>query len=232
MKKLLYLFTALICFSCSSDTFEEEEITTSSIRMNFDFLEVGQTFRFAFSFGFAFIDGAPNNEFIYTGDTLEIEVIDVFDNTYRIAERITDFSSSKFIISDSVYWRPNEIYTNDWIIRNDSLIVTSTSNEEAGSILLFDKSLSLERFITAPEITITSWKDYSEIFDGSFPKFFARLYFLLDNLYANLNVYINFEDAFIDGPATITAYSRDDGIVSTCTFYPVSSGAIAWDRIP
>ena len=58
------------------------------------------------------------------------------------------------------------------------------------------------------------------------------MYFLLDNLYTNLNVYRSFARTADDGPTTFTVYSRDDGILSTCMQEFFTFKAWGWDRIP
>ena len=127
MKNLVYLFLTLAVFSCTSNTFEEVEfIPETTTTMNLDMFEEGQSFRYALIIGDA-LGPDPVEEFFYTGDTLEIEIIEIVGDRIMISETITENSVIRNEEVDYYFNDPSNTYVNEWTIRNDSLIIGENS---------------------------------------------------------------------------------------------------------
>ena len=227
MKNLVYLFITLAFFSCTSNTFEETGFIPDTTRMNLDMLQEGQTFRFALIIGDA-LGPDPVEEFYYTGDTLEIEVIEIFGDGIMISETITDNSPIRTQEIDYYFNEPNT-YTNEWIIRNDSLIIGENSTTFRSHLLNRD-ILNLER-IRSPLSSIDDWTSFIRDTTNRGNSFVGMLA-LNGFRYINLNLMYQMDDFLgTDGDGLLNVYSREDGIVRTFTFSNDFQNGFGWDRI-
>lgn len=120
MKNHLFLFTLVLIFSCSPDLVLPEKAEFNV--MNLENMDAGQKFYYILLLGESYRDGT-GEEYRYTGDTLEVEILGKSDDGYVIAERITEGSHMK-TTGKNYYWENNDTtYINNWYVKNGSLKV-------------------------------------------------------------------------------------------------------------
>ncbi|MCP3932892.1 MAG: hypothetical protein GY705_27790 [Bacteroidetes bacterium] len=217
---LILLFIGI--FSCTKDEMHVDD--TGFKNMDFDNLEIGDVFRYILLNGESIWD-ENNSNFNYTGDTLEVEVVDIQNGKYVVSESITAHSS---------YWLKDSVCTNFWVIRNDSLIIESNDNNQfLQSHLFFNffciNSLPLIEF-TENEVTITGWKT-SKLFSANDDDLFTENFTLLGNTYERSNVFICTWPMAFDGPGSTYVYNRENGIIRTSTYSAWTGEGHGWDRI-
>ncbi len=84
---LILLFIGLL--SCTKDEMHVDD--TGFKNMDFDNLEIGDVFRYILLNGESIWD-ENNSNFNYTGDTLEVEVVDIQNGKYVVSESISSYT--------------------------------------------------------------------------------------------------------------------------------------------
>lgn len=233
MKTKAYLLPILLAFiACSKgdDSIPEVKEPFVSIPMDLTNLQTGQKFRYVLLTGdnYRSVDG---ENYAYTGDTLELEVLQSEPGRYLVSERITQMSNMKTDTS-IYYWRgENTVYANYWVIRNDSLIIETDKDYFYNSHLLpmYEPNLSLNDFVTQ-EVQINGWKtsaNYIEYNAGLFTLGFN----LFGETYDRLNVYINNEHMQYDANGFTTVYSIEHGIIRTSEYTWWTQEGYGWDKL-
>ncbi len=117
MKCIRFLIVSFLLFSSCSKSDDTPDLSQTNI-LN---LEIGQKLRYVLLTGEGYADASSDN-FIYRGDTLELEVLSADNNKFLISEKITPFSNM-MVNTDSYYWENKDaVYQNYWNIQNDSLV--------------------------------------------------------------------------------------------------------------
>jgi len=219
----------LLLFSCS----ENEEYRVQNEKNDFKF-EVGQKLRYILLTGEGYREPAIP-DFVYTGDTLELEVLEVDNNKYLISEKITPLSNM-MVNNDDYYWGyKDSIYVNQWIIRNDSLAFETTNNTFRShlirkfSLTFHNRNLSLEEF-DGEEVQITGWKTSYPYHENNV-ELYTTNYTLLGNYYDRLNVYYNNGFMATDGPGFTTVFSKEHGIIRTSEYSWWTNTGYGWDKL-
>jgi hypothetical protein len=225
MKNLVFILSIflLILNSCQFPLNSEEE-------ENFlKYLTVGQKIKYTLLIGHDYLTDL-NYAFTYMHDTLELKVLEKDKNKVLISEQITAGSFMK--INNSEYYpHKDEVYQNYWIIRDDSLILTSPDHFPH-SHLLYCHKLPLDDFDTKA-VQIIGWKTtvpYSEVAIRD-RKYYVMNYTLLDHFYDRLNIYVINKPMAADGEGTTTIYSKIYGIVRTSVYSGWVSWGYGWDRL-
>ncbi len=232
---LSLIIISIVYFSCSKEGPNDDSQESSA--MNLDDLQPGQKFQFILLIGESYYD-ADNTSFVYTGDTLELEVLGIENDKYILKEALLP-SSTVFQISDnSYYWNhPDSVYTNYWYIQNDSLIFEPVDGGPyMRSHLLFhpfglygDSGIDLTEFTDA-KVTLEGWKTSWPYVENQV-ELYAEDVELLGNKYDRLNVLIANIPMQVDGNGSTYIYSRQHGLVRTSTYSWWTSQGIGWDRI-
>ncbi len=224
MKYINLIIVLFLLFSCSSN--DDDPNQTNILN-----LELGQKIRYVLLTGEGYSDSNSDN-FIYRGDTLELEVLEVDNDRLLISEKITPFSNM-MINNDSYYWENKDaIYKNYWNVRNDSLIfdLSSFRSHLIYRLGTFTKPKFLLREFEDQEIQILGWKT-SFPYTESNVELFTKNYELLGNYYDRLNVFINNAPMATDGPGITTIYSKEHGIVRTSVYSWWTSTGYGWDLL-
>lgn len=124
MNKYFLLFALVLIFSCTEDLETIAEVDNNI--MNLENLQVGQKFYYELLMADSYRNGSGEG-FWYTGDTLELEVVDDFFGIYTISEKITDGSRMKNTGEDYYGSKRDSTFINTWSIRNDTLFVLPLS---------------------------------------------------------------------------------------------------------
>ncbi|NEN24311.1 hypothetical protein G3O08_12430 [Cryomorpha ignava] len=163
----------------------------------------------------------------YTGDTLELEVLNISEAGVLIAQRITAGSN---MMDDSVvyYWNKDSVYTNTWNIEGDSLIVESDAPYFENHLL----GISRLKFsdYSEQEVEITGWRT-SYSYSEANAQLFTTNYTLFNHDYDSLSVYIHNEPMSYDGNGSSFVYSKTHGIVRSSEYGWWSQSGYGWDRI-
>ena len=231
---ILLLFSIIFLNSCSNKDFElintNSEVfeTVNADQMNLTNLKVGQKFRFSFYVGAKF----NINYHEYTGDTLEIEILEVNETKkkFKISEKIIN-GKNKVYPPELSYWFRNKdsIYVNELGIRNDSLIIRNKSN--------FKSHL----FFRVKEVSILEFQDRDARMNGFYTPFFytsyrldlfTQNYSIQDYTYNHLNVVIDNSGTAGGGGGGILIYNLNDGITRSGGYLISDSVVHGWDRIP
>ncbi len=223
--KFAKLLFALVLLSCTGI----EDVT--DVELNVLKLEVGQKFKYVLLLGEKY-SSQNHYDFVYTGDTLELEVLDFeIPNKYLISERITAYSNM-MVNDDSYYWdNKNDVYHYNWIVQNDSLYFKNlnVNNSSLGSRLLVSSKLSLTEF-DKTEVDIIGWKTSFQYYEGDI-ELYSRNFTLFNNYYDRLNVYLNNSPMASDGNGRTIIYSKEHGIIKTSTYSWWTGKGLGWDRI-
>ena len=232
MRSLLIIITvSMLLTSCVKDhqlSYDCNHGADLSMRiMNLDQLVKGQKFRFLLFIGEVY-DSETNNDFTYTEDTLEVEVLQAENGAYLISEKIT--AGSQMRRSDTPYYwgDPDKVYINTWRVRNDSLFVGAGPSLWT-SHLLFNHQFSLSEF-QAVEIEVRGWKT-SYPYTESDVELYTNNFSLFCWDYDRLNVFINNSAMRVDLPGNTTFYNRENGIIRTSIYSWWTSEGIGWDRL-
>jgi len=199
-------------------------------QMDLDQMQTGQTFHYLFLIGSGYPD--PNDQqFYYTGDTLELKVLEFNSIGYYISESITPGSPVWNMDSTRYYGiQKDSVYVNLWIVRNDSLFIQSIHPEQyTHSHLLFRSDFALMHF-TEAEVKMKGWKT-TYPYNEADARLFATDYKLLGHTYPRLNVYINNSPMAGDGPGNTTIFSRPFGIIRTSSYSFWTGMGIGWDKL-
>lgn len=226
MKKFICYLLLLSLIACNKD---ESTKKSESQVMDLENLAVGQKFQFILFTAESYFD-EDNNAFQYTGDTLEVEVIEKNNDTYSLSERFTE-GSAIHTNSENYYWGdPALEYVNAWTIENGVLKVQDNNNDFfLDSHLMFAQELPLFEF-NEKEVEVNGWKtthNYTELNAELFIKDFD----LKGISYDRLNVAINNAAMAGDGPGNTTFYSNKHGIVRTSKYSAWTGAGFGWDKI-
>jgi len=238
MKAIKYITIAisiLVLFSCNKDMDDNNKNLN-----NFDFenLEVGQSFQYVLLLGEEYWDDNKNNDFSYTADTLEIEIIGKTSNSFTVREQLLP-TSFVFLAENPYYWHnPDSVFINEWVIENNTL--TIKQDEEfpftSSSHLFFglwtssaDFTLDLNDF-QEEETEIEGWKTTTGYCECDRDLFVKDLE-LLEINYNRLNVAIRNTPMQVDGPGISFVYNLNEGIVRTSTYSWWTGTGQGWDRI-
>ncbi len=199
-------------------------------------LEKGQIFRYVLLLG---SDYYHSDTFYYSGDTLQLEVLEVNGDSLLISERITDLSNMKFEEDYSYDWYNDRdaVHTNYWILRNDSLIFEPVSGRFKSHLISYDHitdipyniNLSL-RLFNEEEVEITGWKT-SYPYTEDHVELFTNNYSLFGNQYERLNINIYNPRLGSDAFGFTTVYSKDYGIIKTSKYLFFTKSGIGWDKL-
>ena len=232
-KALLILFVLLFISCNKSDEISllcnDEQVNIDPNQMDFCNLKTGQKFRYILLVANGYYSQDSTN-FIYTGDTLELEILDYDNEKYLISEKISPWSNM-MINSDEYYWNVKDsVYSNYWLIRNDSLVIESKHAYVRSHLMfIFLPKLSLKEF-DGEEVQITGWKT-SFPYTESNHELFTKNYTLLGENYERLNIHINNSFMQADGPGYTTIFSKEYGIVRTSTYSWWTGEGIGWDKL-
>ncbi len=172
-------------------------------------------------------NAGDGSEFTYSGDTLELEILETTDAGTLISERITP-GSNMMAESTTYYRNKDSVYTNYWRIEGDSLFV-AIPGPLPTSHLLFAPRLKFSDY-TEPEVEMVGWRtsyDYSE----SDAQLYTTDYSLFGMHYDTLSVYIHNSPMGFDAFGSTTVYDREAGIVRSSTYGWWTQTGIGWDRI-
>ncbi len=225
--KTVLLSFVLLLLSCSKN----EDVP--NIELNVLKFEIGQKFKYVLLKGENY--SVPNNsDFVYTGDTLELEVLDIINNKYLISEKITPFSNM-MVSNEEYYWGSKDaVYRNNWTVKNDSLNFDYSGNNNTSHLLLStslfnEDALPLKEF-DEREVEITGWKTSFRYAEGDF-NLYARNFTLFEKYYDRLNIYLNNSPMASDGAGRTIIYGKKYGIIRTSTYSWWTDTGIGWDRI-
>jgi len=234
MRNIIFSTSLILLFilsSCSKGVdpgpeFEELALTS------FDDLKVGDVLQYTLFSGENYFD-QDNQKFDYTDDYLNVEIIEILTNGYRVKEWI-DNSSNMFNTTDNYYYHDkNEVYYNDWIIVGDEIRIEKTTEDYNASHLFIDKFstliFDLDEF-NGEEIEITSWKT-DRAFSESDADFYVKDFELLDNVYDHLNVVVRDGPMAADGNGNTYLYSQEAGFVRSVTYSAWTGRGLGWDRL-
>ena len=164
----------------------------------------------------------------YTGDTLELEVVDKSDAGVVIIQRIT--AGSNMMLSDTAnyYFNKDSVYTNTWKIEGDSLII-EPGGEFSQTHLLSVFRMKLNDY-NVPETGLTGWRTTYPYAEAN-TLLYTTDYTLFGHHYDTLSVYIRNQPMSYDGNGSTVVYSESTGIVRTSTYGWWTQHGYGWDRI-
>ena len=249
LRALTYFFAlSLFIMSCKNDddivvdeTETETETEVDEVdeaqMFNFETLEVGQTFQFSLLFGELYYDNEEKELYEYTGDTLEIELLEIQGNIFTFSERILP-TSAIFDSADDYYWMGRDsVYTNDWVIENDSLKIQAADGEFDIRSHLFFFGNFWERGVFIPlndfnteSTAIEGWKTAEDFCECNMDLYTVN-FSLFKTEYDRLNVAIRDEPMAGDGNGNTYLYSKNDGIVRSTHYSAWTGRGFGWDRI-
>jgi hypothetical protein len=200
--------------------------------IGFDDLKVGDTFQYSLFVGESYFD-AGNPNFEYTEDYLNIEIVEKLSDGFKVKEWI-DPSSNMFTSSENYYYNDMDaVYFNNWIIKNDKIVIESIIDEYLYSHLFIDgfKTIELPLYkFNGEEVEITSWKT-DKGFSESNSDFFVTNFKLFDITYPHLNVVVRDEPMAYDGNGNTYIYSKEAGFVRAVTYSAWTGKGLGWDRV-
>jgi len=224
-------FTLLLLFaigvSCSKNDDDDCGAPAQAKSENFlESMSVGDKFYYSLLLGENYFEGSES-EYYYTGDTLELEVLQVTTAGTVISQKITD-GSQMVSNPDFYYWQRDSVYVNTWKIEGDSLFIESDGPYYSNH-LLSNSRLKFSDY-TEQEVEIigccTSY-DHSE----QNAQLYATNYTLFGHNYDSLSVYIYNEPMSYDGNGSTAVYSKSHGVVRASTYGSWSPIVYGWDRI-
>ncbi len=225
------LFTLLIlfvfCVSCSKD--DDPQICSNPPIASQNFLEamhIGDKLYYTLLLGQNYYE-PESDVYHYTGDTLELEVLNISTAGVVISERITA-GSNMMTDSTTYYWYKDSVYTNIWNIVGDSLFLESDAAYFESHLL----SVARLKFsdYSEEEVELTGWRtSYSYVEANA--QLFTTDYTLFGHHYDSLSVYIYNEPMTYDGNGSTAVYSKAQGIVRSSTYGWWTQSGYGWDRI-
>ncbi|MBK6263858.1 hypothetical protein JKA74_02320 [Marivirga sp. S37H4] len=235
-------------FSIEMNLLDRDKIGTNPGNFNITFnyawqrhmdlmnLKKGQIFRYVLLWG---SDYYHSDTFYYSGDTLQLEVLEVNGDSLLISETITDLSNMKFEQDYSYSWFSDRdaVHTNYWIMRNDSLIFEPISGRFKSHLIGHDHmtdipyniNLSL-RLFNEEEVEITGWRT-SYPYTEDHVELFTNNYSLFGNQYDHLNINIYNLRLGSDAFGFTTVYSKEYGIIKTSKYLFFTKSGIGWDKL-
>jgi len=156
---LFLLIFSVAFLSCAEEKEMELEIEIEPDSVEFDNLKIGDIMLYSYQTGQASLENIDDNNVSYTGDTLELKVIDKIDGKFLIQEQITP-GSAIFNSEEKYIWgNLEEPYQLLWDIREDSIIVTNVGFENLWqSQLIFGGYYFSLNEITEIEIEFDGWR--------------------------------------------------------------------------
>lgn len=225
---IAFLLMATIAISCAKNDDEDCGIpSTPEDSKNFlESLNIGDKIYYSLLIGENYYEQG-DDVYNYTGDTLELEVLDITQAGLVIKQRITAGSN---MMNDSIvyYWNKDSVYTNVWKIEGDSLIVESNASYFENHLLGISR-LKFSNY-SEQEVELTGWRtsyNYSE----SNAQLFTTNYTLFNHHYDSLSVYIHNEPMTYDGNGSTTVYNTSQGIVRSSEYGWWTQSGYGWDRI-
>ena len=219
---------ALIIISCEKELESIPHVPLPKVA-EFDNLKVGDIMLYYFLTGNGIHEDAY--EITYTGDTLELKVVDVVDGKYLIQERITP-GSAIFNADQKYIWGDIErILESSWEIREDSILVKSVdgSNQAESYLLIGKRHFSLQE-ITENIVEFKGWRTTLPDFTV-FAEFFIEDGELLGITYPHLNGVLNYDPMAVDGNGNTYVYSKESGIVRITSISAWTGMVTGWDRM-
>lgn len=227
---LLLLFT-IIAFglSCAKDDDGDDVNVDPPAATPANFLEnlqTGDQMHFALWTVQTFLSANPGL-FQYTGDTLELEVLEISPSGLLISEKITP-GSNMMSSTTTYYWNKDTVYLRHWNIVDDSLFITHDLPHNSSHLIKIPR-LKFSDY-SEPEVTFIGWR--TPTFNlGQQRQFFTANFTLFDHVYDTLSVYIDNRAMAIDDHGKTHVFSQSDGIVRTSRYNGESGWAQGWDRI-
>lgn len=228
---LYFLLTA--CNKNEPEVFQENISSTAPFAMSgLDDLEIGDEFRYELFLGENYYDD-DNPNFELRPDTLVLEVCGISsEGKYVISERFTEHSS--IFTTEEIYYPYNNadsVFTNYWVIENDSLKLEEKAHDGVLShLFLFSTpSLPLQEF-DENETELFGWKIVGAI-DEFNSNLFVKNGEIGNFIYEHINVVVDNYATVVDGPGFLYFYNRDDGIIRTTTYSSWTGMGVGWQRI-
>lgn len=219
----LLLFPLLIA-ACHTDS----QPASQAPAIQFEAMAVGQKSHYIALLGYDYY--STKDTFVYTDDTLQLEIIAQDNNGYLIEETfqyVGDVSPWFEFEKDSI----RRYYVK---IRNDTLQFTPVGSPYLEShIFTYQTSqsgLPLADF-SSPKIDIHGWKtslDYCECRRTGY----TEDYTLFGEHYDRLNILIANAPMAVDGNGDTYVYSRNKGIVRFSTYSWWFQNGYGWDLLP
>ncbi len=234
-KVLSAFFITCLLTSCLDSTIEINDPTREfrvQRSMNLDSLEVGQLIRFA---GFT-IDNVFEPTLTYSGDTLELEIISIENGTIEIQESLTRCSNLFFGDVFYPYFGEQQQGTYEWQLQTDTLTPTGVAEGShciAASVLIHTCDLPLTEATneigSMNETDLDLFFNTEDLCPGGYCN--LRQFDLLGSSYSDLKFKKDDEYTHLDGPGSITFYSREHGIVRVLRYNGDLVNSYGWDRI-
>jgi len=227
IKHISLVSLSLFFVACSLDG----EFTTSTVhshppkspRFDFDNFEVGQVFHYRSFEGENYYD-FDNNEFNYTHDTLEVEILEVRDSSVLVSEKLISESENyeEFLI------------VNEWRLGNNQLEIELKEGEFVINSHLFmnggvhGENLVLPLDDLDVELTeIVGWKT-SWLCECNH-ELYAEEFQLFNTYYPRLNIVMRNIEMVSDGSGKTFYYNRSQGVIRVTK--QGQFGGLGWDRI-
>ena len=225
---LILLIASILIISCNKDDNMDDGNNNPEQNIgDFGELKKGDKLLYTFLIGENFFD--PNNiNFEYTGDTLQITILDIIDGKYLIEELI--LPNSTVFTEDKNYIDKSKVANSIWANVNDSLEIIPYNSSEIQSHLLWDGYLPHKSPLTLSndkEIKFSGWKP--EGVDYSNQIGYLQDFELLGHEYNTLNVHISTLAFAFDGDGYCMVYNEQAGIVRTQLYSAWTGIGFGWD---
>ena len=231
MKKVSILLISMFIFLMACQKTNPDSPNQNPIPMlGFDDLEVGDKFQYELFLADDYFDD-NNSSYTILADTLVLEVEGITeDGKFIISERFTE-SSTIFNSGDIYYYGADSVYTNLWVVENNSLLLEEKDHNGFTSHLFLSSSpsLSLENF-SGTEAEIFGWKARVVDSQGS-GNLFIKNGIIGNNVYEHINVVVNNGAMVADGPGFTFFYNREDGMLRTSRYSAWTGAGVGWERI-
>jgi hypothetical protein len=198
--------------------------------IRFDSMAVGQSARYVCLFGENYVS-VTSGDFVYTDDTLVMEIVAQDANGFKVAERLRYAGTVHAWMADE----PDETYYYYLSTENDSLQLKPAS---AGLLRsrIFSYGMTTKRKLPLTDITtnpvaIAGWKTafpYCECRQEGY----ALDYSLFGQTYDRLNVVVENSDMAVDGPGETYIYAPQYGIVRFSIYSWWTQSGYGWDLLP
>ena len=232
LQPFLIALAACAVAATSSCRKEKDPVTiqpVNSSSVQFNDLEVGQKSRYLEFLGENYT--SPNDSsYIYTDDTLSIEIVGKDALGFKVEERLHYTGSVDNWLNTS----KDEVFTYYWQVANDSLVVFSADNDLIQSRIFgyyYGKKRLPLAAITSPLLQIKGWKtnlDYCECYkSGSIEN--ATI---LGQTFPQLNAIVDDSPMAVDGNGETYIYSGENGIVRFATYSWWTQSGFGWDLVP
>ena len=213
-RSLFYLSLLIVSIACQDS--EDETIQSNFIQ---DF-RVGQKIHYVQLYGFNEIDSIQTRN---SGDTLELDVLEIGENYAQLSERYTLGSNSVKAIE---YLK--EPHTSKWFIEGDSLLIIKDSVNWVDSNYLTSKNKLILNGNSISELKLgVTLLSYIPKTDGYY---YVKDCTIMHQYYERLDVFADMSPLSYDGYGEVIFFSIKSGIVRVIRIYP-RGGIISWDRM-